>query len=114
MAVCAWESCHDCFWWHVAIRAFAVTCVPVIAAPVPTRCCAIRYLIHFPIAFAHVEGTIRSGSPRDADGKVVFDKVPIADTWRAMEALVDAGLVRNIGVCNFSSQLLLDVLSYAR
>lgn len=31
-----------------------------------------------------------------------------------MEALVDAGLVKNIGVSNMTSQLLYDLLSYAR
>jgi D-xylose reductase len=40
-------------------------------------------------------------------------KVPMADTWRAMEELVSAGLVRNIGVCNFGVSLLRDMLSYA-
>jgi aryl-alcohol dehydrogenase-like predicted oxidoreductase len=74
------------------------------------------YLIHFPISVKHIDGdaTTRTGTPRDAAGNVEFDPVPLADTWRAMEALVDAGLVRNIGVANFSSQLLLDLLSYAR
>jgi D-xylose reductase len=38
---------------------------------------------------------------------------PIAETWRAMEELVTAGLVRNIGVCNFGCSLLRDLLSYA-
>ncbi len=56
----------------------------------------------------------RSDAPRGADGKVIFDKVPLSETWAAMEALVDAGLVRNIGVANFTSQLLNDLLSYAR
>ena len=35
-------------------------------------------------------------------------------TWTAMEALVDQGLVKNIGVCNFSTQLLRQLLSTCR
>lgn len=42
------------------------------------------------------------------------DNVPFEETWRAMEALVDEGLVRNIGVCNVGTSLLRDVLNYAR
>jgi D-xylose reductase len=42
-----------------------------------------------------------------------FAKVPLSETWTAVEALVTAGLVRNIGVCNYNCALLRDLLSYA-
>jgi len=38
----------------------------------------------------------------------------IPKTWRAMEALYDSGKVRAIGVCNFSSKKLQDLLNIAR
>ena len=41
-------------------------------------------------------------------------RVPLAETWGAMEDLVRAGLVKNIGVCNFGVSLLRDLLSYAQ
>jgi D-xylose reductase len=44
---------------------------------------------------------------------VELARVPIVETWRAMEELVGAGLVCNIGVCNFNTALLRDLLSYA-
>ena len=56
------------------------------------------YLIHWPQAFQKVEGTTR-GFPRTPDGGIVYNtSTPLADTWRALEACVDAGLVRSIGV----------------
>jgi D-xylose reductase len=51
----------------------------------------------------------------DKEHKIVeLDKVPVMETWQALEELVDEGVCRSIGVSNFSTQLLYDVLSYAR
>jgi D-xylose reductase len=49
-----------------------------------------------------------------AHTSVLVAEVPIMQTWQAMEALVDDGIARSIGVSNFSTQLLYDVISYAR
>ena len=53
------------------------------------------YLIHTPFAF-------RPGDeldPRDEHGQVIYDSgVTLADTWRALEGLVDDGQCKSIGV----------------
>jgi D-xylose reductase len=76
------------------------------------------YLVHFPIAQAYVpfEGRYPPEwlfDPAAPDPRIRFAKVPLSETWAAMEALVTAGLVRNIGVCNYNCALLRDLLSYA-
>jgi D-xylose reductase len=77
------------------------------------------YLIHFPISLRFVPFEVRYPPEwlfdPDADpARMEFEDVPIASTWTAMEALVPAGLTRNIGVCNMTTGFLMDLLAGAR
>lgn len=77
------------------------------------------YLVHFPIAleFVPFEHRYPPGWLFDdaaAEPRMKFARVPLAETWAAMEELVDRGLVRHIGVCNYGTALLSDLLNYAR
>jgi D-xylose reductase len=73
------------------------------------------FLIHFPIALEYVPFDKMYPPGWTADGDAMSPiKVPYADTWRAMEELVDSGLSKKIGVCNLGTAMLRDVLSYAR
>eukprot|EP01132_Coremiostelium_polycephalum_P004731 gene4731-5906_t len=69
------------------------------------------YLIHWPLAFEYTGESIND--PIE-NGRAKLIPVPIRETWQEMEALVEAGLVKSIGVSNFNVQSLLDVLSYAK
>ncbi len=77
------------------------------------------YLIHFPIALAYVPPETRYPPgwffDPDADQPCMQpSRVPLADTWGALEELVDAGLVRRIGVCNYGVSLLRELQAMAR
>jgi D-xylose reductase len=74
-----------------------------------------EYLIHFPISTEYVP--IEQKYPPEwsnLEGKMVVVKNDIGATWQAMEQLMEQGLVKSIGVCNFSTQLLRHVLSTCR
>jgi D-xylose reductase len=76
------------------------------------------YLVHFPIAldFVPFDRRYPPGWFHDpaAERPVMKPvRIPIAETWGAMEGLVRAGLVRRIGVSNFGTSLLRDLLAYA-
>ena len=77
------------------------------------------YLVHFPIALRFVDFTLRYPpewvfDPDEAEPRMHRDNVPLSETWQGMEGLVDQGLAREIGVCNYSSGLLHDLMNYAR
>ena len=76
------------------------------------------YLIHFPIATRYVPIEERYppewiADPNAPEPRMEVDTVPLAETWGAMEKLVEAGLVREIGVCNYTSGLLIDLMAYS-
>ena len=76
------------------------------------------YLVHFPIATKYVPFETRYPPAwffdPDADfPRMEFDNVSLAETWAGMEDLVRAGKVRHIGVCNYNSGLLLDLMAYS-
>ena len=76
------------------------------------------YLIHFPIAQTFVPFEERYPpewfvDPDAENPTMELAKVPLYKTWGAMEELVEAGLVNHIGVCNYNSALMHDLMTYA-
>jgi len=63
------------------------------------------YLIHFPVSFKN--GVL------EATSQSQMENIPLEETWAAMEELVNKGLVRNIGVSNFSIDNIRTVLASA-
>lgn len=80
--------------------------------------CLDLYLIHFPIALKYVPIAERYppewiADPDAAEPVMERAQVPLHQTWMAMEALVEKGLVNRIGVCNYNSALIHDLMCYA-
>lgn len=74
------------------------------------------YLIHFPIALEYVPIEKRYPpewiyDPKNPSMKLA--NIPLYQTWEAMEKLTEQGLTRQIGVCNYNSALLHDLMRYA-
>ena len=77
------------------------------------------YLIHFPIALKFVDFDERYPpewffDPNAEAPRMEIDPVPLHQTWAAMEDLKESGLVKHIGVCNYNSALLHDLMAYAK
>tara|TARA_B100000809_G_scaffold106624_1_gene105107 strand:+ start:137 stop:1105 length:969 start_codon:yes stop_codon:yes gene_type:complete len=76
------------------------------------------YLIHFPIALAYVpfETCYPPEWAHDPAAEIPVMhpvNVSLQETWHAMEQLKAFGRVKHIGVCNYSSGLLHDLMNYA-
>ena len=69
------------------------------------------YLIHTPYAFQPGDNQ----DPRDDSGQVIYDKgVTLADTWAALERLVDDGDCRAIGLSDITLDKLREIVAVAR
>jgi diketogulonate reductase-like aldo/keto reductase len=75
------------------------------------------YLLHAPEAWKHSgplrdpeevgwEEFERRALPRDAQGEIELDEVPLAETWEAMRDLAQRGLTGSLGVSNFGPEQL--------
>ncbi|KAM6327357.1 aldo-keto reductase family 1 member A1 isoform 2-T3 [Podargus strigoides] len=67
------------------------------------------YLMHWPHAFERGDNLF----PKNPDNTMRYDYTDYKDTWKAMEKLVEKGLVKAIGLSNFNSRQIDDVLSVA-
>jgi diketogulonate reductase-like aldo/keto reductase len=69
------------------------------------------YLIHTPYAFRPGDDQ----DPRDANGEVIYDDgVTLAETWGAMEDLVDDGRCGAIGLSDITLEKLREIVAVAR
>lgn len=64
------------------------------------------YLMHWPVAFKH-----GVGFPEKDDDYLSLEEVPIIETWNAMIEAKKQGLVKHIGVSNFSIKKMEDLMS---
>ena len=74
-----------------------------------------EYLIHFPISMEYVPMD-KKYPPEwtNLEGKMVLVPTDLNATWAAMESLVDLGKCRRIGLSNFSTQMIRQILSKSR
>lgn len=68
------------------------------------------YLIHWAVASPKGLG----GDPVDENGMVITAPVSIQETWQSMEKLISTGLVKAVGVANFTGPMIIDLLTYAK
>jgi len=67
------------------------------------------YLIHWPMGYKEGDSLF----PLDEGGKFIFSDVDYADTWKAMEKLVEKGYTKSIGLSNFNKRQISRILSLA-
>jgi diketogulonate reductase-like aldo/keto reductase len=69
------------------------------------------YLVHTPFAFRPGDEQM----PKDEHGQVIYDSgVTLAETWRALEGLVDQGKCGAIGLSNVNLEKLQEIVEVAR
>jgi len=69
------------------------------------------YLIHTPFAFRPGDDQ----DPRDENGQVIYDEgVTLAQTWQALERLVDDGRCGSIGLSDITVEKVKEIVAVAR
>jgi diketogulonate reductase-like aldo/keto reductase len=69
------------------------------------------YIVHTPFAFKAGD----EQDPRDEQGRVIYDKgVSLAETWQALERLVDDGHCKSIGLSDITLAKLREIVAVAR
>jgi diketogulonate reductase-like aldo/keto reductase len=68
------------------------------------------YLIHWPMGFKSGAGLF----PKDASGGIAYSDVHYLQTWAKMEECVNLGLTKSIGLSNFNSKQVDEVLANAK
>lgn len=79
------------------------------------------YMLHWPEAWAHrgslerlaekpVAEQERLTFPEDEDGNIESDDISLEDAWQNLEAVVERGWAKTLGVCNVSRQQLETIL----
>ncbi|XP_043266027.1 aldo-keto reductase family 1 member B1-like [Colletes gigas] len=64
------------------------------------------YLVHWPMAYKEGDELF----PKNADDSIALSNTNYLDTWKGMEGLVSKKLAKNIGVSNFNSEQIENLL----
>lgn len=68
------------------------------------------YLIHWPLGYKENDALF----PTNDQKQIAFSFVDYIDTWKAMENLVEKGLIKSIGLSNFNKKQIERILSVAK
>ena len=66
------------------------------------------YLIHWPVALVH-----EVNYPQKASDLIPLSELPLTETWQELIALKDKGLIRHIGVSNFSTKKVTELAEHS-
>ncbi|KAM7533828.1 hypothetical protein Aperf_G00000116632 [Anoplocephala perfoliata] len=69
------------------------------------------YLIHWPVSFHLKEGAKYNLTDPN---NLVYEDHKLEDTWREMEKLVSAGLVKSVGVSNFNKRQIEHIIKHGK
>jgi len=68
------------------------------------------YLIHWPLAYKEGEELF----PKDKDGNMLTENIDFIQTWKGMEEVFEHGLAKSIGLSNFNSEQIKQILNVCK